>query len=163
MAPDFVTRKISIAAAQIATGRQHELLLGNLDAQRDWGFAGEFVRGSMHSMLQAEAPDTFVLATGKIYTVRDLAASAFAAAGIPLEWTDTGEEEIGREATSGRVLIRIDPKLKRPAEVDLLIGDPQKGRELLGWEARVDCAGLARMMVEADLRLADAGSAALRI
>lgn len=159
--PEFVTRKISIAAAHIATGRQDELLLGNLDAQRDWGFAGEFVRG-MHSMLQADLPDTFVLATGKTYTVRDFATSAFAAAGIALEWTGAGEEETGREAKSGRVLIRIDPKLKRPAEVDLLIGNPQKARERLGWEARVDCAGLAGMMVESDLRLAHAGSAAYK-
>ena len=147
---EFVTRKISKAAARISLGRDSVLRLGDLDAMRDWGFAGEFVEG-MWRMLQAEQPDSYVLATGKTTKVRDFAVQSFAMAGIDLEWGGRGDAEIGRCAASGRTIISIDPQFYRPAEVDSLIGDAGKAERVLGWKATMSVAELARIMVTADL------------
>ena len=147
---EFVTRKITDAAARIHLGQQKQLELGNLDAKRDWGFAREYVEG-MYRMLQADQPDTYVLATGRTETVRDFVTMAFKAVDIPLEWQGQGEAEVGRHAASGQVLVRVNPRFYRPAEVDLLIGNPAKARELLGWEAGTSLEELCAMMVAADL------------
>jgi GDPmannose 4,6-dehydratase len=148
---EFVTRKITDAAAKIRLGKLDQLELGNLDARRDWGYAREYVDG-MWRMLQADVPDTYVLATGRTETVRDFAALAFAAADIPLVWEGEGLEERGVNARTGKTLVRINPRYYRPAEVDLLIGDASKVRETLGWAAETSLESLCRMMVEADLR-----------
>ncbi|SKA32961.1 GDP-mannose 4,6-dehydratase [Consotaella salsifontis] len=148
--PEFVTRKISQAVARIASGLQTTLFLGNLDAKRDWGFAGDFVEG-MWRMLQAEKPDTFVLATGTTSTVRDFATMAFAAADLDLEWRGEGDDEVGFCASMNRPLVRIQKALRRPAEVDLLLGSPRKAKEVLGWRPLVEVRELCRMMVHADL------------
>jgi GDPmannose 4,6-dehydratase len=148
--PEFVTRKISIGAARIRLGLQPSIMLGNLDAKRDWGFAGEFVDG-MWRMLQADEPNTFVLATGVTTKVRDFATQAFAAASIDLEWIGTGDNEVGRCKETGRDVVHIDPTLRRPSEVDLLLGSPEKAGRILGWKPTTTVAQLSRMMVEADL------------
>jgi GDPmannose 4,6-dehydratase len=148
---EFVTRKITDAAAKIRLGKLDQLELGNLDARRDWGYAREYVDG-MWRMLQADVPDTYVLATGRTETVRDFAALAFAAADMPLVWEGEGLEERGVNARTGKTLVRINPRYYRPAEVDLLIGDASKVRETLGWAAETSLESLCRMMVEADLR-----------
>lgn len=147
---EFVTRKISIGAARISLGLQSSLTLGNLDAKRDWGFAGEFVDG-MWRMLQAEEPNTFVLATGVSTTVRDFATQSFAAAGIELEWIGTGDNEVGRCRETKRHLVRVDPALRRPSEVDLLLGSPAKAGRILNWKPATTVAQLSQMMVAADL------------
>ncbi len=148
---EFVTRKISQAAARISLGRASELRLGNLDAKRDWGFSGEFVEG-MWRMLQAEQPDTYVLATGKSTSVRDFAIQSFATAGIELAWEGKGNAEIGRCATTGRRVISIDPQFYRPTEVDALIGDAAKAERVLGWKPVIGASELAQVMVAADLK-----------
>ena len=148
---EFVTRKITDAAARIALGQQSVLELGNLDAKRDWGYAKEYVEG-MWRMLQAHTPDTFVLATERTETVRDFVTMAFRAAGIDLEYAGSGESEIGRDRVTGEVRVRVNPRFYRPAEVDLLIGSPAKAREVLGWEPRTTLEQLCALMVEADLR-----------
>ncbi len=147
----FVTRKISRAAANIKLGLQDRLYLGNMNAKRDWGFAGDYVEG-MWRMLQADEPDDFVLATGKTYTVREFCDLCFTNVGLPLTWKGADENEQGIDA-DGRVLIEVDPAYFRPAEVDLLLGDPSKAKRVLGWEPTVSLAELARMMVEHDLQL----------
>lgn len=159
---EFVTRKISKAAARISLGRDSELRLGNLDAMRDWGFAGEFVDG-MWRMLQAEQPDTYVLATGKTSKVRDFAVQSFATAGIDIEWEGQGDAEIGRCAASGRTIIRIDPQFYRPTEVDSLIGDAGKAERVLGWKPAMSVSELARIMVAADLAREHGGHATLPV
>lgn len=146
----FVTRKITDAVARIHLGRQEILELGNLDAQRDWGYAPEYVEG-MWRMLQAEAPDTYVLATGRTETVRDFVTMAFRAVNTDIEWRGRDQEEIGVDAESGRTIVRVNPEYYRPAEVDLLIGNPEKARKELGWQAETSLEELCRMMVEADL------------
>ena len=148
--PEFVTRKISQAVARIKLGRQPKMKLGNLDSKRDWGFAGEFVDG-MYRMLQAEEPGTFVLATGVTTKVRDFAMDAFEAAGINLEWSGEGDAEIGRCANSGKTYVEIDATLRRPAEVDLLLGSPAKAEKILGWKPATTVKELTRKMVTADL------------
>ena len=148
---EFVTRKITDAAAKIKLGQLDCLTLGNLDAKRDWGFAKEYVEG-MWRMLQADEPDTFVLATNRTETVRDFVQMAFKAAGIEVEFSGEGEQEVAREAGSGKVVTRVDPRFYRAAEVDLLIGNPAKAKEKLGWAPEVTLEELCRMMVEADLR-----------
>ncbi|MFF7706680.1 GDP-mannose 4,6-dehydratase [Pseudomonas sp. NPDC007930] len=153
---EFVTRKITDSVAKIKLGKLEVLELGNLDAKRDWGFAQEYVEG-MWRMLQADAPDTFVLATNRTETVRDFVTMAFKAAGIALEWAGKDEQEQGRCASTGKVLVKINPKFYRPAEVELLIGDPAKAREVLGWEPKTSLESLCAMMVEADLRRNDKG------
>ena len=147
---EFVTRKITNAVAQIALGDQRPLELGNMDARRDWGFAKEYVEG-MWRMLQVDEPDTYVLATNRTETVRDFVSMAFKAAGLAIRWEGVAEHERGLCADSGRELVRVNPKFYRPAEVELLIGNPEKARSRLGWEARTSLEELCQMMVEADI------------
>ncbi|MCW2366812.1 GDPmannose 4,6-dehydratase [Sphingobium sp. B7D2B] len=154
---EFVTRKITDAVSRIKLGQLDCLSLGNIDAKRDWGFAGDYVEG-MWRMLQADEPDTFVLSTGKTQTVREFARMAFKAAGIDVEFLGTAEEEIARNTATGRTVLRIDPSYYRPAEVDLLIGDASKAKEKLGWEARMPVAEMCNFMVEADLRRNERGN-----
>lgn len=148
---EFVTRKITKAAARIALGLQATVKLGNLDSHRDWGYAGEFVDG-MWRMLQAEHPDTFVLATGVTTKVRDFAALAFDAAGFKIEWKGAGDDEVGLCTATGKTLIQIDPQFRRPAEVDTLLGSPAKAERVLGWKPKTTVEELATQMVEADMR-----------
>ena len=154
---EFVTRKITDAAAKIKLGQLDCLMLGNLDAKRDWGFAKEYVEG-MWRMLQADEPDTFVLATNRTEAVRDFVQMSFKAAGMNVEFSGSGEQEIARDAATGDVVVRVDPRFYRAAEVDLLIGNPAKAKEKLGWIAEVSLEELCRMMVEADLRRNNGGS-----
>ena len=147
----FVTRKITRAAAAIAHKRQDRLFLGNLDAQRDWGHAREYVRG-MWLMLQQEQPDDYVLATGVTTTVRQFVEWAFEDAGFQLRWDGEGVDEKGYDAKTGRCLVEIDPRYFRPTEVDLLIGDPGKARQKLGWSHETSVRELAREMVREDLK-----------
>ena len=148
---EFVTRKITDAVARIHLGQQEVLELGNLDAKRDWGYAQEYVEG-MWRILQAEQPDTFVLATGRTETVRDFVRMAFLAVGITLDFRGAGDAEVAVDSASGKTLVRVNPRFYRPAEVELLIGDPSKAREQLGWQATTSLEALCQMMVEADLR-----------
>mgnify|MGYP000631672032 CR=1 FL=1 len=147
---EFVTRKITYHAAMIKEGLIDILELGNLDAKRDWGFAGDYVEG-MWKMLQQQNPDTFVLATNRTTTVRDFVAMAFKRVGIDLEFFGSGLEEIGRDIKTGKTIVKVNPKFYRPAEVDLLIGDPSKAIKELNWKPRVDLEQLCSMMVDADL------------
>lgn len=152
----FVTRKITRAAAAISLGRQDKLYLGNLDAQRDWGHAREYVR-AMWMMLQQDEPDDYVLATGVTTTVRSFAEWAFADVGITLEWRGTGVEEKGHDASSGKVLVEVDSRYFRPTEVELLIGDTSKARARLGWTHDTSVRELVSEMVREDLKvMADA-------
>ena len=153
---EFVTRKITHTVAEIANGSDAILELGNLDAKRDWGFAKDYVQG-MWMMLQAEKPDTFVLATNVTATVRDFATKAFKAANIDIQFKNSGEEEIGFDVNSGRTLVKVNPTFFRPAEVDLLIGCPRKAKEILGWQPQVSLDELCTMMVEADLNRVKSG------
>ncbi|QTP58893.1 GDP-mannose 4,6-dehydratase [Billgrantia antri] len=153
---EFVTRKITDSVAKIKLGELDVLELGNMDAKRDWGFAKEYVEG-MWRMLQADKPDTYVLATNRTETVRDFVTLAFKAVDIDLRWEGQGEQEQGLDAKSGKVLVKVNPKFYRPAEVELLIGDPQKARDELGWEPKTSLEELCRMMVEADLRRNEQG------
>lgn len=148
----FVTRKITRAAAAIALGRQHRLYLGNLDAERDWGHAREYVRG-MWLMLQQEEPDDYVLATGVATSVRTFAEWAFEDAGIALEWRGEGVEEKGYDQATQQCLVEVDPRYFRPTEVDLLLGDPGKAHQKLGWRHETSARELAREMVRADLEV----------
>lgn len=148
----FVTRKISRGAAAIALGRQDKLYLGNLDAKRDWGHAREYVRG-MWMILQQDEPDDFVLATGETTSVRDFVRWAFEDAGVPVEFGGEGIDEKGYCQRTGKVLIEIDPRYFRPTEVDLLIGDPSKAKQRLGWSHETSVRELAREMVLADLEV----------
>ena len=145
----FVTRKISRAAAAIACRRQQKLFLGNLDAKRDWGFAGDYVQ-AMWLMMQAEKPDDYVVATGKTHSVREFCESAFARVGLHLRWVGEGIHEKGI-GPKGQTLVEVDPAYFRPAEVDLLLGDATKARRRLGWVPQVGIDELAAMMVDADL------------
>ncbi|MFM0054673.1 GDP-mannose 4,6-dehydratase [Paraburkholderia phytofirmans] len=147
---EFVTRKITDTVAKIKLGKQDVLELGNLSAKRDWGFALEYVEG-MWRMLQADEPDTFVLATGRTETVRDFVRMAFAAAGYQLEWSGKEERESGIDVATGKTLVRVNPKFYRPAEVDLLIGCADKAHEKLGWKPETTLEQLCHMMVHADL------------
>ncbi|KVD78881.1 GDP-mannose 4,6 dehydratase [Burkholderia sp. ABCPW 14] len=147
---EFVTRKITDTVAKIKLGRANRLELGNMDAKRDWGFALEYVEG-MWRMLQADEPDTYVLATNRTETVRDFVRMAFAAAGYQLEWSGKAEDERGIDTATGNVLVSVNPKFYRPAEVDLLIGCADKAKEKLGWTPKTTLEALCRMMVEADI------------
>ncbi|MDE1184317.1 GDP-mannose 4,6-dehydratase [Paraburkholderia sp.] len=147
---EFVTRKITDTVAKIRLGKVDALELGNMDAKRDWGFAQEYVEG-MWRMLQASEPDTYVLATNRTETVRDFVRMAFAAAGYQLEWSGKDEREIGIDVSTGKTLVRVNPKFYRPAEVDLLIGAADKAREKLGWKPETTLEQLCQMMVVADL------------
>ncbi len=149
---NFVTRKITLAAARIAHGLQDKLYLGNLDARRDWGYAPDYVQ-CMWLMLQQEQPDDFVIATGEYYSVRDFATLAFHHAGIELEWKDKGMNEKGIDKATGKVLVEVDPKYFRPAEVEQLLGDPTKAKEKLGWNPRqTSFEELVKRMTEYDLK-----------
>ncbi|CAN7476046.1 GDP-mannose 4,6-dehydratase [Caballeronia sp. LjRoot34] len=152
---EFVTRKITDSVAKISLGKLDVLELGNIDAKRDWGFAKEYVEG-MYRMLQADEPDTFVLATNRTETVRDFVTMAFKATGVELNWRGAGEKEEGVDS-NGKVLVRVNPKYYRPAEVELLIGNPAKAKEKLGWEPKTTLEQLCKMMVEEDLRRNKAG------
>lgn len=147
---EFVTRKITDSVAKIKLGKLDVLELGNLDAKRDWGYAREYVEG-MWRMLQVDEPDTYVLATNRTETVRDFVNMAFNAVDVELNWRGSGEAEEGYCAASGRLLVKVNPKFYRPAEVDLLIGNPEKARRQLGWQPATSLEQLCRMMVDADL------------
>jgi len=147
----FVTRKITRGAAAIALGRQDVLYLGNLDARRDWGHAREYVKG-MWMMVQQDEPDDYVLATGETTTVRQFVEWAFEDAGIALEWRGDGAEEQGFCKATGVLRVAVDPRYFRPTEVDLLIGDPSKAHQKLGWRHETGVRDLAREMVQADLQ-----------
>lgn len=148
---EFVTRKITDSVAKLKLGVLDCLELGNIDAKRDWGYAREYVEG-MWKMLQANEPDTFVLATNRTETVRDFVTMAFKCVGIDVEYRGAAEEEVAIDTATGKVVMRVNPAFYRPAEVDLLIGDPARAREKLGWQAQTTLEELCRMMVEADLR-----------
>lgn len=148
----FVTRKVTRAAAAISLNRQEKLFLGNLDAKRDWGHAREYVRG-MWMMLQQDDPDDYVLATGETTSVRTFVEWAFEHVGIALEWRGTGVDEKGYCKDTGRCLVEIDPRYFRPTEVELLIGDPTKAREKLGWSHEIGVKDLVREMVAEDLKV----------
>lgn len=148
---EFVTRKITDTVAKISLGKQEFLELGNMDAKRDWGFAKEYVEG-MWRILQADIPDTFVLATNRTETVRDFVTMAFKAVDITLKFVGEGEEEQGIDTQSGKVVVKVNPKFYRPAEVELLIGNPQKAKDILGWEPKTSLEELCAMMVKADLK-----------
>lgn len=154
---EFVTRKITDSVAKINLGKLDVLELGNLDAKRDWGFAKEYVEG-MWRMLQVDTPDTYVLATNRTETVRDFVGMAFKAIGVELGWSGSGLDEVGICKASGKVLVKINPKFHRPAEVDLLIGNPEKAKRELGWEPSTTLEELCEMMVRADLRRNEAGA-----
>ncbi len=149
----FVTRKITRSVARIETGLEETLYLGNLGAKRDWGHARDYVEG-MHRILQAEAPDDFVLATGETRSVREFVEIAFAEVGRGIEWRGKGIEETGVDKKSGKTVVRIDPQYFRPTEVDLLIGDASKAREKLGWKPTTTFAQLVKEMVAGDLAIA---------
>jgi hypothetical protein len=148
---EFVTRKITDSVAKIKLGKLDVLELGNMDAKRDWGFAKDYVEG-MWRMLQADKPDTYVLATNRTETVRDFVTMAFKAAQIELEWSGSAENEIAKDKATGKVVVKVNPKYYRPAEVDLLIGNPEKAQKELGWQPKTTLEELCQMMVEADLR-----------
>jgi GDPmannose 4,6-dehydratase len=146
----FVTRKITRAIANIKYGLQDKLYLGNMDAKRDWGYAGDYVE-AMWLMLQQPKPDDFVIATGENRSVREFCEQAFAIAGMPLRWEGTGVSEIGICETDGRQLVAIDSRYFRPAEVDLLLGDASKAKSVMGWKAKTSFDELVSMMVHADM------------
>ncbi|MFJ9498959.1 GDP-mannose 4,6-dehydratase [Brevibacillus centrosporus] len=146
----FVTRKITRAAARIRLGLQERLYLGNLDAKRDWGYAKDYVK-AMWLMLQQEAPDDFVIATGETHSVREFVELAFRECGIELVWQGHGVEEVGIHAQTGKVIVQVDPQYFRPTEVDLLLGDPRKAKAVLGWQPECTFDELVQSMVRADL------------
>ena len=147
---EFVTRKITDTVAKIHLGKQDVLELGNIDAKRDWGFAKEYVDG-MYRMLQADKPDTFVLATNQTQTVRDFVSLAFKAINTAITWEGKNENEKGIDAKTGKILIKINPKFYRPAEVDLLIGDASKANEILGWKPKTTLEELCDTMIKKDI------------
>ena len=149
---NFVTRKITLAAARIAQGLQDKLYMGNLDSLRDWGYAKDYVE-CMWMILQHPEPEDFVIATGEMHSVREFCTLAFAEVGIEISWEGTGVDEKGIDKATGRVLVEVDPKYFRPAEVEQLLGDPTKARTLLGWNPRkTSFRELIRIMVEHDMR-----------
>ncbi|HJV35591.1 GDP-mannose 4,6-dehydratase [Geomonas sp.] len=150
----FVTRKITRAAGRIKLGLQDCLYLGNVDAKRDWGFAGDYVE-AMWLMLQQQEASDYVIATGETYMVRTFAEKVFARLGMPLEWDGHGVEERGIDSRTGKTVIRIDPRYFRPAEVDLLLGDPSKAKRELKWELKTSFDKLVEMMTDSDLQLAE--------
>lgn len=149
--PEFVTRKISLAVARIKHGKQEYIELGNLDAKRDWGYAGDYVNG-MWLMLQQDKPEDYVLATGETHSIREFCELAFKEIGINIKWQGKGVNEVGVNKSSGKVLIKINPDFFRPAEVDLLLGNPTKAEKELGWKRQVDFPDLVKLMVQHDLK-----------
>lgn len=150
--PEFVTRKISKAVARIKLGKQDLIELGNMDAKRDWGYAGDYVEG-MWRMLQQDKPDDYVLATGETHSIREFCEVAFKETGIELKWQGKGVDETGVDTKTGKELVKINPDFFRPAEVDLLLGDPTKAEKVLGWKRKVDFPGLVKLMVWHDIGL----------
>nr|WP_315239708.1 GDP-mannose 4,6-dehydratase [uncultured Albidiferax sp.] len=148
---EFVTRKITDAVAKIKLGKLDCLELGNIDAKRDWGFAKDYVEG-MWRMLQVDVPDTYVLATNRTETVRDFVEMAFKGVGIAVEFRGSAESEVAVDIATGKTVMRVNPKFYRPAEVELLIGNPAKAKAKLGWEPKTTLEQLCQMMVTADLR-----------
>ena len=150
---NFVTRKITLAAARIAACKQEKLYLGNLDARRDWGYAPDYVE-CMWLLLQQQEPDDYVIATGEYHTVREFATLAFRRVGIDLDWQGAGLDEKGIDRATGKVLVEVDPRFFRPAEVEQLLGDPTKAREKLGWNPRkTSFEELVNRMVDSDVKL----------
>jgi len=149
----FVTRKITRAAADISLGKQGCLYLGNLDAKRDWGHARDYVEG-MWRILQQDVPDDFVLATGETHPVREFVEKSFAVVGITVRWQGSGVDEVGINAKTKAVIVRVDPQYFRPAEVELLLGNPAKAEKVLGWKRKVDFDSLIKEMVQSDLKSA---------
>ncbi|MBI2448156.1 GDP-mannose 4,6-dehydratase [Candidatus Microgenomates bacterium] len=147
---DFVTRKVTLALANIKAGRQEFLELGNMDAKRDWGFAGDYVEG-MWRILQNDTPDDFVLATGETHTVREFVEEAGKLLGYDVVWEGKAEKEIGKDKKTGKIIVKINPEFYRPGEVNLLLGDPAKAKKVLGWTAKTSFKELVKMMVEADV------------
>ena len=147
----FVTRKITMAVASIMAGKQEKLSLGNMDAKRDWGFAGDYIEG-MWRMLQQDEPRDYVLATNETHTVREFVELAFAEVGIEIEWKGTGEDEKGYDKKTGRLMVDVDSRYFRPAEVELLWGDATKAETELGWERKVSFRKLVEMMVDEDMK-----------
>ncbi len=150
----FVTRKITMAVARIHRGMQDCLYMGNIDSLRDWGYAPDYVK-MMHLMLQQDKPDDYVVATGEMHTVREFIEKSFAKVGRNIEWQGKEVDEIGIDTTSGKTVVRIDPRYFRPAEVEQLLGNPAKAKEKLGWEPEVRFEQLVNIMIEGDLRLLD--------
>lgn len=153
---EFVTRKITDAVAKIHLGKLEHIELGNMDAKRDWGFAKDYVEG-MRLMLQHDVPDTYVLATNRTETVRDFVEMSFKQTGVNVDWAGSAEDEVGRDRATGKVVVRINPQFYRPAEVELLIGDPAKAKADLGWEPTTTLEGLCAMMVDADIKRNELG------
>ncbi|HTY12882.1 MAG TPA: GDP-mannose 4,6-dehydratase, partial [Candidatus Omnitrophota bacterium] len=153
----FVTRKITHAVAKIKHGLADKIVLGNLDARRDWGYAPDYVE-AMWMMLQAERPDDYVVATGEAHTVREFCEKAFAVIGKKLAWKGKGVEEKGIDEATGKMLIEISPEYFRPSEVEYLLGDPKKANQKLGWKPKVKFDELVRIMVESDLKSAAKGA-----
>ena len=149
---EFVTRKITHAAVMISLGLQDHLELGNLDAKRDWGHSKDYVK-AMWLMLQADAPDDYVIATNETRTVREFAETAFKHVGIELKWEGEGVNEKGIDVKTGKVLVSVNPEFFRPAEVELLLGDPAKAEQKLGWKREIDFSALVKRMVENDLKI----------
>jgi len=149
---DFVTRKITLAVAKIKSGKQEFLELGNMDAKRDWGFAGDFVE-AMWAMMQKDEADDYVVSTGETHTVREFVEASFKYAGYEIVWEGKDEKEIGKDKKTGKVLVKINPEFFRPGEVPLLLGDNSKAKKILGWKPKITFAKLAEMMVEEDQKL----------
>ncbi|MDR1205900.1 MAG: GDP-mannose 4,6-dehydratase [Peptococcaceae bacterium] len=154
---EFVTRKITHAAARIKHGLQDVLELGNLDAKRDWGHSADYVR-AMWLMLQQDQPDDYVVATGEAHTVREFVEAAFGCAGIAIRWQGEGMDTVGVDQAAGRVLVRVNPRFYRPADVEILLGNSAKAERVLGWRRAIAFPELARRMAEHDLALAGQGS-----
>ena len=148
---NFVTRKITLAIANILAGKQEKLSLGNMNAKRDWGFAGDYVKG-MWLMLQQEKPDDYVLATNETHTVREFVEAAFEEVGIKIRWEGEGVNEKGYDAANGRLLVDVNPQFYRPAEVEFLWGNCEKAEKALGWKRDVDFRHLVSMMMDSDMR-----------
>ena len=148
---NFVTRKITLAVSNIMAGKQEKLSLGNMNAKRDWGFAGDYVKG-MYLMLQQEKPGDYVLATNETHTVREFVNAAFDSVGVTIRWEGEGAEEKGYDANTGRLLVDVNPEFYRPAEVEFLWGDCTKAEKELGWKRDVSFEGLVKMMMDADMK-----------
>jgi GDPmannose 4,6-dehydratase len=148
--PEFVTRKISQSVARIKHGKQDHIELGNMDAKRDWGYAGDYVEG-MWRMLQQDVPSDFVLATGETHSIREFCELSFKEIGVDLKWVGSGDQEKAIDVATDKVMISINPEFFRPAEVDLLLGNPTRAETVLGWERKVDFPGLVKLMVKHDL------------
>ncbi|MFP8878160.1 MAG: GDP-mannose 4,6-dehydratase, partial [Myxococcota bacterium] len=147
---NFVTRKVTLGLSRVRAGLQPKVSMGNLDARRDWGYAADFVE-AMWLILQQPEPDDYVIATGEMHSVREFIECAAPVAGFDIQWEGSGRDEVGRDAKTGAVVIDVDPRYYRPAEVEQLQGDPSKAREKLGWQTRVSFSELVELMMKADL------------